>query len=193
MKTELVYQDDSIQIFIAALPTNEEKISLLNSEDIDAYHKIKSQSRKMEYLGVRLLLHHTGIQAKLSYQNKKPILSNKLNISISHNKTHVALAVSDKACGVDIENIGARVLRIQERFLSENEIQLAGNDCLKNSLMWSAKEAAYKLDNSLVDFKQNMEVFELNDDKQIIKMKTFLGERMLHFRVLNDNVICWVV
>ncbi len=192
MKTELVYQDDKIQIFIASLPTNEENISLLNPDDLTAYKKISSQSRKMEFLGVRLLLHHAGIQGKISYQNKKPILSGDLNLSISHNKTHVAVGLSKIACGIDIEHIGARVLRIQSRFLTDFEMQLAGSDLVRNSLMWSAKEAAYKLDNSLIDFKQDMEILELDEDKQIVKMRCSQNERILHFRIFNDNVICWI-
>ena len=65
------------------------------------------------------------------------------NISISHTRGYAVVLLSDDSCvGVDIEYRSDRVLRIAKRFIRPDETAATVNEML---LLWSAKEAVYKL------------------------------------------------
>lgn len=64
-------------------------------------------------------------------------------ISISHTRGYVALLLSnDSNVGVDIEYRSNRVVRIAKRFIRPDEVADTVDEML---LLWSAKEAVYKL------------------------------------------------
>ncbi|NCC98844.1 MAG: 4'-phosphopantetheinyl transferase superfamily protein [Bacteroidia bacterium] len=96
----------------------------------------------------------------------KPFVKNKqCEISISHTKNYITAAIHDNnPIGIDIEYKGERVLRIQERFMSESEIDAARStnqftECDYTLLCWCAKEAMYKKAGlSGIDFKKDFYV-----------------------------------
>lgn len=73
----------------------------------------------------------------------KPFLEQGGYISISHTWGYAALLLSDaELLGVDIEYRSDRVERIASRFIRTDETALTTDEKL---LVWSAKEAVYKL------------------------------------------------
>lgn len=84
-------------------------------------------------------------------------------LSISHTEGYVAIALSIKRpIGIDIERISNQVERVTPRFITEDESSLLETlppreYRLALHILWSAKEAAYKLSNppsrSLLDFE----------------------------------------
>ena len=146
---------------------------LCQLEQQDAYlpflNQRKSETRKAEWLAVRLLLKElTGIGMAVSYhENGAPYLpDSSLHISISHTKGFAAVLLSpDKPVGIDIEYHSERVHRIKSRFLSDDEFNLLGENPTTNELLvcWSAKETAFKMmgqktadmqhDIHIIDFK----------------------------------------
>lgn len=67
-----------------------------------------------------------------------------LSLSITHTRGWLAMLLSDgeEAVGIDIERLSDRVERIASRFIRPDEAVATTNEKL---LLWSAKEAVYKL------------------------------------------------
>lgn len=67
-------------------------------------------------------------------------------ISISHGGGMAAVAIGPRtpAFGIDIEAPRVQLRRVAPRFLSPDEIDLAGTDITTLLLFWTAKEAVYK-------------------------------------------------
>lgn len=130
-------------------------LQLLNpsDEELERYHHFKNDSRKKEWLAVRLLLQQMkGDHAGISYtKNGKPELLNASgNISISHSSGFVAIYCHPNLHpGVDIEFITRNVERASGKFLSKQELQDCsfGNQLSNKDLMlrWCAKEAVFKM------------------------------------------------
>lgn len=74
---------------------------------------------------------------------------NGLFISVSHSPRYVAVGVAPFPVGLDIERVSDRQLAAAGKFLSQREMSLlsyGGNrPRLAAALLWSVKEAAYKL------------------------------------------------
>lgn len=67
-------------------------------------------------------------------------------ISISHGGGMAAVAIGphDHAFGIDIEAPRPKLLRVARKFLSPDEMSLAGSDLIAHLRYWTAKEAVYK-------------------------------------------------
>ena len=119
-----------------------------------AQRHFKSLHRQWEWLTVRAMLRFvSGNQTKISYTAEgQPVLDNsELSISISHSKTHAAILLSESThIGVDIEQVGPRILKLQNRIASANELPrgFEHTDCRQQATyltaLWTAKEAVYK-------------------------------------------------
>jgi 4'-phosphopantetheinyl transferase len=129
---------------------------------------LKSPTRRMEYLAVRVLLKAlTGQELQIAhYVSGQPYLVNDCRrISISHTKGYVAVGIHDHALpGIDIEQVSERVLKIVSRFIRPDEFvgkeQLDSQWQLYGALLhWSAKETLFKLlETSEVDFLAHLRV-----------------------------------
>ena len=127
--------------------------------------KISSESRKKEWLSVRVLLKEMLREEKeiLYTATGKPYLSdNSFQISISHTKGFVAVALHpQQSVGIDIEYISPRIHKIRSRFINdEEEANLdKENEEIHLLLHWSAKESLFKiLGKQDVDFKTCLHV-----------------------------------
>ena len=120
--------------------------------DIEMLKNFKAVSRQQEALVERLLIyeHFKNHQVSLCHRkNGSPYLLNaNQNISISHTKGWVALALSGKAnFGIDIETIASqqRVSKIKDYFMTPFEYP-QGEDVshLYQLVVWCAKESVFK-------------------------------------------------
>jgi phosphopantetheinyl transferase len=67
------------------------------------------------------------------------------SVSISHSGIYAAALLNPTApCGVDLEEIHDKALRLAPKFLSTQELNLYSLDADKATLLWCLKEAAYK-------------------------------------------------
>lgn len=143
----------------------DELLTLLPS-DKGYSEKIKgigSESRKKEWLAVRVLLHDfLSDSDEIVYdEDGKPRLKGgKLAVSISHTGVYAALLISrnDAPVGIDIERYRARVSGVLHKFLSDEERKVIAADDVRTQIFyWSAKECIYKcLDKKLVDFRNEI-------------------------------------
>lgn len=70
-----------------------------------------------------------------------------IHISITHTADLAAVMTSPQVCGADMENIGRRAEKLVRRYATDREIEMAKAAFAVNPaiLIWSAKEALYKL------------------------------------------------
>lgn len=111
--------------------------------------KISHPRRRLEWLAARSLLRKFGYTGHVMYHpTRRPFLAHsRAHISISHSYPYVAVVMSDNhLVGVDIESFTRPFNEVTHKYLSSNEkrwVDVEDNRTL--SLIWSAKEAIYKL------------------------------------------------
>ena len=143
------------EVFFWHIKESCEELSVMLADNgallAEAQGRFKSVSRQREWLAVRLLLQYTPYKGdNILYQsNGKPFFAKcRKHISISHTKGYVAIAVSDSPIGVDIESTKRNASAVTESFLQPQELDALsarGSSCDEALLLWSAKEAAFKL------------------------------------------------
>jgi 4'-phosphopantetheinyl transferase EntD len=190
-----IIPSEDITIYVQELPQlhHAEHIPMTDKEK-QKLKSIKSPSRKREFLAVRSLLHQTGLKGQLSYKNKRPILKDSAyKVSISHCKTHAALAISQNNVGVDVEIPGNRIKKTINKFLNPDEHKLAGNDPFHLTLFWSAKESMYKINKQLKHFKKDMRITAIDRDKAYIGAECKDKHRSCFYKDLGEVVLTWCV
>ncbi len=115
------------------------------------YKGLKNEVRKKHWLSYRLILKNIpGASGPLMYDEfGKPHLSDPEQfVSITHSGIFSGLIFSkDYPVGMDIEKMSDRIERVQDRFLSTEELQQLGeiNRREKLYVCWGVKEALYKI------------------------------------------------
>ena len=118
----------------------------------------------------------------------KPYLTQNLNIhfNISHSKSYVACAISDKSVGLDIEFVKQMDLKIAERFFTSDEISYImaePEDMHRFYEVWTKKESRIKLDGR--GLSMPLSSFSVFESQEI--------EKLNYLEVLrSDDVICHV-
>jgi phosphopantetheine--protein transferase-like protein len=140
--------------------------------------EIQNEERKLQHLAVRLLLKlvmpETDLNNMVMADNGKPyLLGVPFHFSFSHCKGYAAVAVSDTdPIGIDIEIIHPRIMKVANKFLNEEERQMAAtlseSDQLKQTaFFWAAKEAMYKQHEQLgIDFANNFKVLAIASENR---------------------------
>lgn len=122
----------------------------------------KAETRMKEWAVAHLLVQRIlGDFHSISHlPSGKPYIEGvQLELSISHTKGVVAVCLSDKPIGIDVEQLTERAYKISSRFMDEQE----GFDDDEHSvegavLVWAAKEAVFKIlpVQDEVDFLQHI-------------------------------------
>ncbi|MDD2798636.1 MAG: 4'-phosphopantetheinyl transferase superfamily protein [Bacteroidales bacterium] len=123
------------------------------------------ERRKLEYLATRLIIEHLShTTADIEYlPNGKPFLADhSYQISLSHTIGFAAAILHpNETIGIDIEAILPRILKIKEKFLSEQELNHtdSNQEIVHLLLQWSAKESVFKaMGEEEVDFKTQLHI-----------------------------------
>lgn len=152
-----------------------EQIILTNREqkEIDTIH---NNQKFLECIGgkaaVQYLIENEGekYEGLIKDDCSKRFLVNKeWHISISHSFPYAVAALNKKMpVGIDIEKPKEKVLKIRNKFLNAEENIAVGQDLIRATLYWSAKEALYKLyGRKKLIFKDNIKVIlkKISPDK----------------------------
>ena len=105
--------------------------------------------------------------------NGKPrFKSSPLFFSISHSENTLAVAISEREVGVDVEMIRVEPHGVARRFFTDSEIGYAGGDETRFFEIWTKKEAYAKVKGELASvFSENMlekEFYTENDGDFIV-------------------------
>lgn len=141
----------------------------------------------------------TGIKILKNGDNKPRLLHAGVfyEVSITHSFEYAAVMISKSLkVGIDIERIDARISRVKQKFCSDTELVMANNDIEKLTLIWSAKEALYKLySKKQVIFKENLhiDISDKGDCSGAIRMSDYDVLLPVHVMKINNYVLTWVM
>ena len=134
----------------------------------EEWSKITHPKRQREWLVARHLFHELQIHESLRYlENGKPYLKDGRKISISHSHDLVGAFIhSEKEVGMDIQAPDEKLVKISSRFCNQKEFDFASNSLNPIdvfTIIWSAKEAVFKVFGENIHFAKQMSVrpFEL--------------------------------
>ena len=137
----------------------------LKDHELEFIATFNNGKRLLHWLSTRLLLRtmlktSDYIATGLDEHGKPFLLNRDYHISLSHSFDYAAVMISkDKQVGVDIELVKEKVLRIRNKFMTDNE--LAGlpsvDDVSALYICWCAKEAIFKWHGRKgLEFKRDM-------------------------------------
>ena len=147
--------------------SRDELLEMLNLDPfiMEQAFTFSSQKRQLEYLAVRAMYKTvTGKMPSIGYrENRVPFLEDGSGeISITHTGAYAAIYLHPTLkVGIDIERIGDKVMRVKNRFLSDDELSSidARNEKTHLTILWAAKEALYKvMQQETVDFKEHLHI-----------------------------------
>ena len=204
IRKEIIEEDCLLGIWEIS-ETREELMNMLSQANQEKAHSylssIKSKKRELEWLSIRVILQFLTNDNKTVKHTPdgQPYLSdNSYQISISHSRDYaVVLLHKHKKVGVDIENYSKRILKIEKRFISDDEYIDPNKRILHLILHWCAKETLYKLMNSTnIIFKEHLHIhpFQIEDKGIISASESFSTDKVSFdiFYEINENfVITW--
>ena len=132
----------------------------------------KNEIHKKQFLAIRNILELMSSEKYLvSYSEiGKPYLNSRKNISVTHSGSYAALIVSDKQVGIDLEEFGEKIKKIEKKFL-DVELDYPIDLSISNLLVyWNIKESIFKsLENKPMDFRKNIIVLPLEKENNKVK------------------------
>lgn len=204
IRKEIIEEDCLLGIWEIS-ETRDELLNMLSPEYQEMAHsylsRIKSKKRALEWLAIRVVLQIlTNDNKTVKHKpDGQPYLSdNSYQISISHSRDYaVVLLHKHKKVGVDIENYSNRILKIEKRFMSDEEFIDPNQRVLHLILHWCAKETLYKLMNSTkIIFKEHLHIhpFHIQDKGTIVASESFSAGKAtfdIFYEVNKYFVITW--
>jgi 4'-phosphopantetheinyl transferase len=123
--------------------------NLLSSEELNGIRNFKNENfRRQKMAGRTLLNKFLGEVGEVEYdQHGKPHLkSHSFDISFSHAKDKVAVMLSKKTAGIDIQDVTPRIRKIVHKYMNQPELDSLAEHTYDThaTLYWCAKEALYK-------------------------------------------------
>ncbi|KHJ36595.1 holo-(acyl carrier protein) synthase 2 [Pedobacter glucosidilyticus] len=146
-----------------------EKQLQLKDHEKEVLKGLNTQKRNLHWLATRVLLRKMlNTEEYIDCQpdeNGKPVLLNMPHhISLSHSYDYAAVIISkDKRVGIDIEIIKDKITRVQQKFMSPQELSFMDEQYAIEHLYvcWCAKEALYKLNGKKeTSFKDDIHLEE---------------------------------
>lgn len=144
-----LWSDGAGRVLLAGpVLTEEELAATARDEDLRAAAAFVSVQRRREYLSWRVLLYgYLGRAARVEYgpDGAPHLVSHPdLCLSVSHCRDMVAVALSDRRCGVDVERLDRDFSKAAPRFLTDGERALSSDGRLA-AAVWCAKECLFKM------------------------------------------------
>jgi 4'-phosphopantetheinyl transferase len=173
----------------------------LSAADNTLYKQISNESRKKEWLAVRILLNEVlGFWPNITYmETGKPILNNHTrHLSISHSKEMVGILLcTSPYAGIDIEKTSRNIDKVLNRFLSDEELEnvQAGMNPYSKIIHWCAKEAIFKsINEPNIDFSSHIKIERILEDGTINGKFSSLKTEFnldLNYMIVDEHMIVW--
>jgi len=146
-------------------------LASLEEHELEIFNNFSANLRRKQWLAYRALLRHIlpdeGIHIHYSEEGKPYLKDHSYGISISHTRNLAAVIASkNHEAGIDMEFINPRILKIRDKFISEDELATIDPDSIEVlTAIWCAKETLYKLNGrKSIDFRKHIRIY--NPDLQ---------------------------
>ncbi len=175
---------------------------LMDKLQLDEVEKNKLQQlskgkRTLHWLATRVLLRYLLQTDQYihcpSDANGKPYLPDyPYELSLTHSFDFAGVILSTKGpCGIDLEIVKEKVVRIKEKFLKPEELLFIRkeDEIAQLYACWCAKEAVYKLQgNRGVSFLENMTIHPFTYHPQgVMTIDLFKDQRKFSFQVYYEK------
>ena len=173
----------------------------LQKGDMASMEGISNEVRKLQILCTRLLIREMdpGIDTSLLTRDAMGMPYFKEagpKISISHSGKYVTVSLSfQHKTGIDIEKIGEKVNRVQDKFMNGTEKKCGIDqniDCIHEyqHVIWGAKEALFKLyGKGGVSFKEDLAVMPFQyQDKGSFNGKIYKADFEQSFSINYERI-----
>ncbi len=139
----------------------------------EKYLSFNHNLRKLEWLVARALMKEMGLSWHLSYsEHGKPFYAEGPKISLTHSKDYVAIITHPtNEVGIDVQEIVPKVERIKHKYCNAKELNWA-RSVEDFTLIWSAKEAMFKVKERNVNFSEDIAVSVVSDQKLRIAFRS---------------------
>ena len=151
------------------------EMATLSKEDEKKLSSFRLDSRKKEWLAVRILIKELlGESRQIYYKSSGApyFKGSNMEIGISHTMGYAGIALATFPVSLDMEKATPRIERVFERFVNDNEKEFIPPEKKPEyyNLIWCAKETLFKLlDRRDVVFKDNLKIRPLTmSDKGLI-------------------------
>lgn len=178
----------------------------LDEHEKSVIERLSKGKRTLHWLASRVLLRcllkTDEFIACPSDENGKPYLPHyPYEISFTHSYDYAGLIMSKKGrCGIDIEIVKDKVLRIKEKFLKPKELAFIQNDNIEQLYAcWCAKEAVYKLQgNKGISFRENMTILPFHYKPQgvmtlMLRKDHIATSYQVYYEKFQDYMLGYVV
>jgi phosphopantetheinyl transferase len=165
---------------------------------VDPGDAIKHPEKALQWYASRYLLTVMFPQAIQTYAHRKPQLFNGPEISFSHSKTTVAVMLSQKASGIDIQWADPKLELIMPKFTTLNECGMVqGKDPIEVlALIWAVKEAVFKRYVTGLPFK-DIRIMRHDPIADLTKVRVRRGEKdvehLLATPYLGDLALAYLI
>lgn len=170
--------------------------TLITAADVASASRFQNECRRNEHLAWRRIVRRElGRDIVIEYNEVgAPVVdAAERYISVSHCRDMVAVAISDRAVGVDIEYMGRNFSGVQTRYMTSQEILLTC-DSRWAAMAWTAKEALYKLYGMRgVELRGDITITLLDIEAQYAE--ALLGgvrRAIVEFKFTENNTVCAV-
>lgn len=162
-------------------------------------NEVRTEKRRKERITAHIILKELlGEEKEIKHDaNNAPYIENSnLHISISHTNNLVAVAISNNPIGIDIEDRERKQLQLSHKFTTEQEKKWI-DSCktieekqLTAEVIWSAKEAIYKLANIKgLLFESEIEITPFIPQSESNFKASYLDKNTTNHLLLMDRVL----
>lgn len=152
--------------------------ALITAEDVASASRFQNERRRNEHLAWRRVVRRElGRKISIGYNEVgAPVVDTPdIYISVAHGAGCVAVAISDRRVGVDIERTDRDFGSVSSRYMTLAEQQLSADERWA-AVVWTAKEALYKLYGRRgVELREELQIESYNADTHQLKAR-MIGE-----------------
>jgi len=156
---------------------------LMQLADLKEGHSVGLNRRQLQQLASACIVaqQFPGIAVLKDAWGKPWLPAGYPAISMSHSQNLAAVLFADApSCGVDLEAVGDKILRIEQKFCNPQERENLDRTMLRENLhlIWGAKEALYKMyGKKSVDFKVDLHIepFDIHEKGRLSASSTLPG------------------
>ena len=176
---------------LAVQKLNSSNFSNEEIEHVLTTNKLSSKKRALEILSTKNLLKKMGEKREITHNTYgAPQISKDDYISISHSAELVAIILSQNKCGIDIENISNKAIKIYNKF--ENQKKLIENNSDLATLIWSAKECVFKLhQKGNINFKEDIKIMNIDNKNNKISVLFKEEKLILNYLKINNHFLVY--
>lgn len=167
--------------------------TLITAEDVASASRFQNERRRNEHLAWRRVVRRElGRGTVISYNEvgAPEVDAPDTFISVAHGAGCVAVAIADHKVGIDIESTERDFGAVSSRYMSLDEQQLC-DDELWPAMVWTAKEALYKLYGKRgIELRDELQIKAYNtDNKHLRAQLTGHNEATVEIELRGDDVV----